>query len=69
MKEHYTLRLNVMTGTPEYRRNAVGGPARTVSTAMPSYPCSSVHRAAVRPASAAACCQNGCRPTITTASR
>ena len=24
MKEHYTLRLNVMTGTPEYRRNAVG---------------------------------------------
>ena len=24
MKEHYTLRLNVMTGTPEYRMNAVG---------------------------------------------
>ena len=24
MKEHYTLRLNVMTGTPEYRLNAVG---------------------------------------------
>ena len=24
MKEHYTLRLNVMTGTPEYRINAVG---------------------------------------------
>lgn len=24
MKEHYTLRLNVMTGTPEYRKNAVG---------------------------------------------
>ena len=24
MKEHYTLRLNVMTGTPEYRQNAVG---------------------------------------------
>ena len=24
MKEHYTLRLNVMTGTPEYKRNAVG---------------------------------------------
>ena len=24
MKEHYTLRLNVMTGVPEYRMNAVG---------------------------------------------
>ena len=24
MKEHYTLRLNVMTGTPEYRMNTVG---------------------------------------------
>ena len=24
MKEHYTLRLNVMTGAPEYRMNAVG---------------------------------------------
>lgn len=24
MKEHYTLRLNVMTGTPEYRQDAVG---------------------------------------------
>ena len=24
MKEHYTLRLNVMTGTPEYRMNSVG---------------------------------------------
>ena len=24
MKEHYTLRLNVMTGTPEYRMNALG---------------------------------------------
>ena len=24
MKEHYTLRLNVMTGIPEYRMNAVG---------------------------------------------
>ena len=24
MKEHYTLRLNVMTGTPEYRQNALG---------------------------------------------
>jgi GTPase SAR1 family protein len=24
MKEHYTLRLNVMTGTPEYRPNATG---------------------------------------------
>ena len=24
MKEHYTLRLNVMTGTPEYRMNAIG---------------------------------------------
>ena len=24
MKKHYTLRLNVMTGTPEYRENAVG---------------------------------------------
>ena len=24
MKEHYTLRLNVMTGTPEYRKNAAG---------------------------------------------
>jgi GTPase SAR1 family protein len=24
MKEHYTLRLNMMTGTPEYRMNAVG---------------------------------------------
>lgn len=24
MKEHYTLRLNMMTGTPEYRINAVG---------------------------------------------
>ena len=24
MKEHYTLRLNVMTGTPEYRLNAEG---------------------------------------------
>lgn len=24
MKEHYTLRLNVMTGVPEYRLNAVG---------------------------------------------
>ena len=24
MKEHYTLRLNVMTGTPEYRLNAIG---------------------------------------------
>ena len=24
MKEHYTLRLNVMTGTPEYRLNALG---------------------------------------------
>ncbi len=24
MKEHYTLRLNVMTGTPEYRLNATG---------------------------------------------
>lgn len=24
MKEHYTLRLNVMTGTPEYRDNAAG---------------------------------------------
>ena len=24
MKKHYTLRLNVMTGTPEYRMNAVG---------------------------------------------
>lgn len=24
MKEHYTLRMNVMTGTPEYRMNAVG---------------------------------------------
>ena len=24
MKEHYTLRLNVMTGTPEFRMNAVG---------------------------------------------
>ena len=24
MREHYTLRLNVMTGTPEYRMNAVG---------------------------------------------
>ena len=24
MNEHYTLRLNVMTGTPEYRMNAVG---------------------------------------------
>ena len=24
MKEHYTLRLNVMTGTPEYRMNAAG---------------------------------------------
>ena len=24
MKKHYTLRLNVMTGTPEYRLNAVG---------------------------------------------
>ena len=24
MKEHYTLRLNVMTGVPEYRMNAIG---------------------------------------------
>ena len=24
MKEHYTLRLNVMTGAPEYRMNAIG---------------------------------------------
>ena len=24
MREHYTLRLNVMTGTPEYRMNAIG---------------------------------------------
>ena len=24
MKEHYTLRLNVMTGVPEYRQNALG---------------------------------------------
>ena len=24
MKEHYTLRLNVMTGVPEYRKNAIG---------------------------------------------
>ncbi len=24
MKEHYTLRLNVMTGVPEYRKNAAG---------------------------------------------
>ena len=24
MKEHYTLRLNVMTGVPEYRHNAIG---------------------------------------------
>jgi GTPase SAR1 family protein len=24
MKEHYTLRLNMMTGTPEYRMNALG---------------------------------------------
>ncbi len=24
MKEHYTLRLNIMTGTPEYRLNAAG---------------------------------------------
>ena len=24
MKEHYTLRMNMMTGTPEYRMNAVG---------------------------------------------
>ena len=24
MKEHYTLRLNVMTGTPEFRMNAIG---------------------------------------------